>query len=347
MNAYIYKRASGFSLVEIMVGMVIGLLGFLVIMQVFSFSETRNKTTIAGDDAQNGGAIALYGLQRDIRVSGYGITATPIIGCNVVLPGGWTLSSMAPVTINHASIPAGDANTDTLLVVYGNGNSTAEGDLITAQPGGAVYTVQTPTSFNANDRVIIQAQARPSPCNLALNNVVSVDSSSGNVTLATAVAGMSNGTLFNLGQAPKVLAYAVRSNSLTVCDYMVNDCSLAANIGNSAIWVPIASNIVSLRVDYGHDATGPMDGVVSVYNRTTPTTDCGWMRAAAIRIALVARSNQKDASAVTTVAPVWAGSATAAIDLSADANWQNYRYKPFETLVPIRNLSWQGTASGC
>jgi len=327
--------------------MVIGLLGFLVIMQVFSFSETRNKATIAGDDAQNGGAIALYGLQRDIRVSGFGITASTIIGCNLVLPGGWTLNSLAPVTINHASIPAGDPNTDTLLIAYGNSNSTAEGDVITAQPGGAVYTVQTPTSFKANDSVITQAQARPTPCNLTLNSVDNADAGSGNVTLIIPVAGMSNGTLFNLGPSPKVQAYAIRNSTLTACDYLANDCSLGANIGNNAIWVPIASNIVSLRADYGHDAAGPMDSIVTVYNRTTPTTDCGWLRAPAIRIALVSRSNQRDGSAVTVTAPTWSGSATAPIILSGNANWQSYRYKTFETLIPIRNLTWQGATSGC
>jgi len=341
------QRMTGFSLVEIMVGMVIGLLGFLVIMQVFSFSESRNKTTIAGDDAQNGGAIALYGLQRDIRISGFGITAPSIIGCNLALPGGWTLNSLAPVTINHASIPAGDPNTDTLLIVYGNANSTAEGDVITAQPGGAIYTVQTPTSFNANDSVISQAQARPTPCNLTLNRVVSADVGSGNVTLATPLPGMSNGILFNLGSSPKMLAYAVRNATLTACDYLANDCSLAASVGNSSIWVPIASNIVSLRADYGHDAAGPMDSIVTTYNRMTPTTDCGWLRAPAIRIALVSRSNQRDGSAVTATAPTWSGSAAAPIDLSANSSWQNFRYKTFETLVAIRNLTWQGAASGC
>jgi len=341
MNIVIQNKASGFSLVEIMVGMVIGLLGFLVILQVFSMSESRNRTTIAGDDAQNGGAIALYGVERDIRVSGFGITASNILGCNMVLPGGWTLASMAPATINHASIPAGDANTDTLLIVYGSGNSTAEGDVITAQPGAAVYTVQTPTSFNAGDQVVTQSQARPAPCDLALNSVVSTDPSAGSVTLESAVAGMSNGTMFNLGQVPRILAYAVRNGTLTVCDYLLNNCGLAANTGNDTIWTPVASNVVSLRAEYGHDSDG--DGTVETYNQTTPNTQCGWVRAGAIRIALVTRSNQR-APQATTVAPAWAG--TTAINLTGFADWQDYRYKTFETLVPIRNLAWQA-AAGC
>ena len=35
------------------------------------------------------------------------------------------------------------------------------------------------------------------------------------------------------------------------------------------------------------------------------------------------------------------------IDLSGDANWGNYRYRVFETVVPIRNVAWMGAITGC
>ncbi|MCX7179106.1 MAG: prepilin-type N-terminal cleavage/methylation domain-containing protein, partial [Proteobacteria bacterium] len=57
--------AQGFSLVEIMVGMVIGMLGIIVMMQIFALAEGQKRSTTGGGDAQNTGAIALYGLQRD------------------------------------------------------------------------------------------------------------------------------------------------------------------------------------------------------------------------------------------------------------------------------------------
>jgi type IV pilus assembly protein PilW len=28
------------------------------------------------------------------------------------------------------------------------------------------------------------------------------------------------------------------------------------------------------------------------------------------------------------------------IDLSADADWQKYRYRAFETIIPLRNMIW-------
>lgn len=79
------RRERGMSLIEILVGVVIGLLGILVIFQVLSVTEDRKRTTVHGSDAQSAGAIALYQLQREVQRAGYGIgTAdTKIIGCLV------------------------------------------------------------------------------------------------------------------------------------------------------------------------------------------------------------------------------------------------------------------------
>lgn len=360
------SSSSGFSLVEIMIGMVIGMLGIIVMMQIFALAEGQKRSTTGGGDAQNAGAIALYGLQRDIRQAGFATSELRVIGCDVLLRAGVTLTAMAPLTVNHAAVPAGDINTDTLLVVYGNTNGTTQGDgIIAASAAANIYPVQTPTSYAGNDYVIAVPQIRPTPCNLNLMQVASAyvgAPNNSNLTLASSdpaltanLASMRNGTLYNLGQAPRVLAYAIRSSNLTVCDYLQNDCGAAGSTTNPSIWVPIAGNIVSLRAQYGHDANTPMDGIVDLYDQTTPTTACGWVKTSAVRLVLVARSGLYEKTAVTTAAPTWAatfagspaGSASTPIDLTANANWQNYRYKIFQTLVPIRNVAWLGVQAGC
>jgi type IV pilus assembly protein PilW len=363
------RRANyGFTLVEIMVGMVIGVLGLIIMMQVFSLSESQKRTTTGGGDAQSSGAIALFGLQRDIRQAGYGASDVKLLGCSLLLRAGVTLASIAPLTINSASITGQDANTDTLLAVYANTNGSPQGDGIVSQPasGGTavlpdIYAVQTPTSFNSGDRVIATPQNRATPCNLSVTTVAGVGDppwgSSANVvvTTGTGVAGMSNGTLFNLGRTPRILAYAIRSGNLTQCDYMVNDCGNAANNSNSAIWVPISNNIVSLKAEYGRDTSATMDAIPDIYDTTGPTTACGWARVPALRLALVARNANFEKTAVTATAPAWDGDTTSNpaavaannIDLSANATWQNYRYRVLQTLVPLRNLVWQGVPSGC
>jgi type IV pilus assembly protein PilW len=275
-------------------------------------------------------------------------SAYAVIGCNVTLRAGVTVNALGPVTINHASIPAGDANTDTLLVFYGNSNDGPEGDRINAQPATTTYTMASfaaasAPSFSVGDRVIAHPTPRASPCNLSMESVTAVAAS--NVTVATGVAGMTGGALFNMGTAPRFVAYAIRNGNLTMCDYMVNNCGGAFTASH---WVPIASNVVSLRAQYGRDTTAPtMDGTVDVFDQTTPTNLCGWVRTRAARLVLVARSAQLEKDDVTAAAPAWAGGGTTAIDLSGDASWQKYRYKLFETVVPLRNVAWLGVQAGC
>ena len=344
---------------ELMVALVIGLFGVLIMVQVYSLAENNKRTSSSGNDAMNEGISNLYALQRDVSMGGFGIADTKLLGCNTVLRSGVTLVAMAPVTINHPSIPAGDANTDTVLIVSAYSNGSTQGDSITASAGSDQYTVNTPASFSVNDWVIPTPLVRTcsgtasslTPA-LALTQIAATTSTSVSVTSGTGTVLPSYlspyPTLFNLGpKPPKVIAYAVRSGNLTVCDYIANDCSIAANVANASIWVPVGSNIVSLRAQYGRDSTaGNMDGVVDVYDQTQPASACDWARVSAIRIALVSRSVQP-AAGVTSTAPVWDGSSTNPISLSGNAAWQNYRYRVFQTLVPLRNIAWMMPVAGC
>jgi type IV pilus assembly protein PilW len=344
--------AGGFSLIEIMIGLAIGAFAVVVMLQVFSLAERQKRTATGGSDAQTNGAVALFELQTDISQSGYGISSIKLIGCNVNSPGGTTLPAgvtltLAPVSINPISLPPGDPNTDTLLVFYGNSASSPEGDGITAQPGQAMYTVQTPASFTVGEKVV----AGPStPCNLVLDQITAIDNAAAKVTVATGEVGMTNGRLYDIGPTPTIRAYAVRSGNLTVCDYTaINNCSDPANKDNTSVWVPFVSNIVSLRAEYGVD-TVPRDAIADSYNQTAATA-CEYAGISALRFVVVARSIDYEKTAVTAAAPAWMGSA--AINLSAYPNgkpnpdWKNYRYTLFQTVVPIRNISWLGVQAGC
>lgn len=77
------KKTAGFSLIEIMVGLAIGLLGVLVIMQVASIFEGQKRSTTSGADAQTTGSIAFYTMGRDLRRAGFGMSEPLAIGCTV------------------------------------------------------------------------------------------------------------------------------------------------------------------------------------------------------------------------------------------------------------------------
>ena len=59
----------GVTLVELLVGMTIGLLSVVIITQVMAVSEEQKRTTSSGSDAQVNGALALSSLQREVTAN--------------------------------------------------------------------------------------------------------------------------------------------------------------------------------------------------------------------------------------------------------------------------------------
>jgi type IV pilus assembly protein PilW len=178
-----------------------------------------------------------------------------------------------------------------------------------------------------------------------------------NVTRVFNLGNLHDDTNFPASQnvtVPVYNTYAVANNTLTVSNAFVISGGVPAV--NS-----IADNIVHLRADYGvddgvNDASVPYntvpaagDGMVDRFISATPN----WPQVIAIRIAVVARSALPEKPAAgagapcdtTTAFPTWSGGAAAGrgFDLSADPNWQCYRYRVFETTVPLRNWIWKSS----
>ena len=127
---------------------------------------------------------------------------------------------------------------------------------------------------------------------------------------------------------------------------------------NTRITRDIQADIVSLRAFYGRDTSVVADGIVDVYDTTTPTNNAGWLRVRSVRVLVVARSGQYEKEIVTSANPTWevgttpatAGAAACGasqcitIDVGAgvvgDVEAKHYRYKIFETIVPLRNMLW-------
>jgi type IV pilus assembly protein PilW len=106
----------------------------------------------------------------------------------------------------------------------------------------------------------------------------------------------------------------------------------------------IIDGIVQIQAQYGRDTNA--DGTVDTWTSTMPgvPTATDWANNLAIRVAVVARSALPEKPNPTTqlcdttaASPTWLGGT---IDLTADANWQCYRYRVFQTIIPLRNLLW-------
>lgn len=335
------RKILGFSLIELMVGIVVAMLAMIIIMQLFQNSEGARRTTTSGDDAQTTGAISLAMLQRDLRQAGQGLMDNKLLSCDITIDGGRLLRNLSGFAINHQDVATGDADTDTLLVAYGDGDGSPQGDRIISQPSTTEYAVATPTAFLAEDRVIATPSTPALPCAVVLDRVVAPPANL-RVEVATGSAGVANGTLFNLGLEPVIRAYAIRDGKLVACNYRTHNCSAAT----ADAWTPVADGVVALRAQYARDTSAPMDATVDTFDQTTPTTACGWLRTTGLRLAITVRSGQLEKDDVTEATPEWAGHTGAPISLPG-ANWKKYRYKTYETVLPLRNTTVLGVIGTC
>jgi type IV pilus assembly protein PilW len=350
------RRQAGFSLVEMMIGLLIGMFAMLAIARLAQVSQGQSRTTGATIEAQNSGALSLLQLELDASQAGYGLTAAGdagprLLGCSLELRAGITLDNLGPIAINPPSIPPGDANTDRILIVASSGAGAPEGARIVTHAERNRYGVATTAGFRTKDRVVAAPARRLAPCKLALDQVSAITPAT--VVTQSGTADSADGALLDFGPAPIALVYAVRGGNLTVCDYLASDCGARANAGNASIWVPIANGIVSLVAQVGRDTSAPPDAIRDVYDQAIPASACAWAGVTSLRLAVVARSATPERGVVTAAAPAWAGSAQRPIDLRATAtpaiNWQRYRYQVYETTIALRNMIWAAgiAAEGC
>ena len=348
---------SGFSLIEILVGLVISLLVTLVIMQVFSVFEGQKRSTTGTADAQTNGNIALYNVQRDVQLAGYGLpvfakTDSPLF-CTAFTPAG---ASVSPVIITDGGAAAGAR--DTITVRYG---STPSGGIpvqvslatVTAAPAMSVG-VSNNMGCQVNDTAIIVngtscvITSVTGPTDIAVPSVPTGPDTT-HIELQDGTGVIANANIACMGNW-SAFTYAVNNNQL--------ERNGAANV----------AEIVNMQAQYGVSATANNNQIVQWVDATGATwgptiTPANRNRIKAVRIAIVARNGLLEKEDITTACSsitdanptgLCAWDATSAnptiaspaptIDLSSITDWQKYRYRVFETIIPIRSMIWSKDA---
>jgi hypothetical protein len=154
-----------------------------------------------------------------------------------------------------------------------------------------------------------------------------------------------NAYLVNLGRPIDFVyrSYSLNTNGLEVRIFDATNGSAASQ--------DLYAGIVNLQAVYGK-ALGTNPSQVTAWNSADPALDVtdsasntinGWSRVVAVRLALVARSQQYEKSEVTTALPTWRPNGVDPVAIKVDGNgdWKHYRYKVYETVVPLRNMIWQ------
>jgi len=359
----------GVTLIELMVGLVVGLFAVMFISQVLLTSESQKRTTTGGSDAQVNGALALYALQRDLQMAGYGISSTPaVLGCplnvrfNSATPAGFP-ANLTPVVITPESArPSGSVGDSVRMLASSKGSYSVPTRVIGPYvPGNTEFAVRASVGFAQDDLALVGLDGA-SPCWVFQVRGVAAprtiprgnDSAQWNPSNTPDVPYNDGAVVMNLG-------------TLVDNQFEIRNGTNILQVSSFDVTAPavrqvrdVQPDIVNLRAYYGRDTSVPPDGIIDVYDTTTPTTNAGWLRVLAVRVILVARSSTWEREQVTTANPEWsvgtepsvAGAATCAsgtgecitIDVGAgvtgDVEPKHHRYKVFDTVIPLRNMLW-------
>ncbi len=133
------SRNSGFSLVELMVAAVIGIIGSIIIFQVFSVFENQKRNTTSGGDAETNLSIATSAFEQAAQQAGYGMNFASHLGCTVHQ---WK-DPAGPITPPATVMPPGVYNTMVLapILLERNPDSTLKSITFVRTRGDSSYAV--------------------------------------------------------------------------------------------------------------------------------------------------------------------------------------------------------------
>jgi type IV pilus assembly protein PilW len=375
------NRQLGMSLVELLVAVAIGLIGMVIITQAYLTGDRFNRSTLGEGGAQTNGLVGLYTIERDVRSAGYGITDEAALGCGELfwfyndgvsqnyspnMQAGSPLPRVmvAPVFIGtDSTAPLTDPDAVTVMFATA-GTRMLPGQIKGFSPSTNEVTVDSWTGFALNDMVLLMSST-----GCTLRRITAIDRIVNRFQLNPSGIAQQNpvapglfpsayGTgdlIVNLGN-PVVRTYSVANGRLRVADGPLQN-------GAAAAAVDLMDGIVDLRAQYGKD-NGLNNGTVNApiylandtrvdqFSNTAPANAAEWQQVLSVRIALLARigTYERPEGAAncdaTTVAPSWAGGTFAAIDVAtATSPDRCYRYRVFETTIPLRNMVWKATAN--
>lgn len=353
-------KHTGFTLVELLVALVIGLLAALVIQQVMTVFEGQKRTSSSGSDAQVNGAVALMTIEREVREAGYGLLTGSGLMCRLginIYYNGATLSnggSLLPVRIidggtasDIIEIVRSDADFGALPISIVKNMSTPSDEITVDRTGGLTQSQLFIVGARDGSKLCTLMQMSQdfqktgNGWNLQHNPGQQYLYNPPNPTHVFTVApayGIGD-VVINMG--------TFRHRRYEVISERLNETN---PVGGGS--TPLVDQIVALQAQYGIvDAGGQ---TITQWCNATADSKCGdWsnptandiLRVRAMRIAVVARSVQYEKDVVSPASlALWDDYDPDKDDpapfMSLTEAQRHYRYKIFNTIVPVRNLIW-------
>jgi type IV pilus assembly protein PilW len=358
-NARPPRRHAGFGLVEILVGVVIGLLALLVIYQALALSEGYKRSTTAGGDAQSAGMISTFILAQDVGNAGHGIAPNAQELATCPSTGNFaTTWRPIPVLIRDGG---NDFTSDSFDVFYSvNPRIATPLEILTTYNPGGTIDLQSPLGFEVGNMFVMSDVSASSCAMGTVTAMVGPNAGTGivNITPTPIATAFPQGATWvvNLGAANQVrkVRYDVQAGVIRSLD-LIN----AAAVPN-----PVVSNIVLLKAQYGLDTDGNQFIDTWVSARNAPWREADVLVAPiaqlrqikAIRLAVVVRSSQferaTDAEGRAAVTDLTGDFTVTLFDCNGlmpctgqmagvtIPGTANYRHRVFEQVIPLRNQVW-------
>ena len=362
------SRHRGFSLIELLVGLAIGLLIAYGVVRIYVASDGRNRNIGAKNDAQMAASLGAYALEQDIRLAGRGFSGAEgdMLGCNLSVHVQDATPSTVAFTLAPLVITDGaDGAPDEIRVFYGNSPVRVLHDYI-VHSDGDTKRVRNRAGFLLGDKVLMASATACAMAEITEHDtadeeafrhgtngyVSSYATGTTTPTMNTADgtsavdAALGGGYIFSMGPAPQHNVWSItrRSGNSSVSALSRTN-SLPRNsddVGSRQV----VEGIVNLQAQYGYDQDG--DGMISESEWIEPASmpaTIVWEQVLAVRYGILARSAHYEAPPYTAAQPVWSGGNFAMTDLSGDEdtspgdarNWRRYRYEVQEGIVSLRN----------
>jgi type IV pilus assembly protein PilW len=346
------------------------------VYQVFNVSENFKRNTTGVADAQQNGLLSSFLMSLDLSSANNGIASAGLT-LDACPDTGDIATTLRPIPV-LIEPGADDMTPDAFVVNYGvtsrlvipaNFNSEVITGVDPAQP----YEIQSPAGFMVGDQIaLIEPNdisgagrcGRTKVTAIAPTDTPSIVANNGYVTLThDTFAGPAAGCLLpappgtycgdsvvlNLGPSQRRMRYDITDETLRASDLL---------IGGGA--QPVASNVVNMKLQYGIDTNN--DGMADKWVKAVNGADGDFSKAGvmampyvdlsrikAVRIAVIVRSEQFD-STQGDWAPAkdifgecgeWTCPAAPTISYAASVSPPgNFRYRSYETIVPLRNAIW-------
>jgi type IV pilus assembly protein PilW len=338
--------------VDLMVGLAIGMIAMLVILNVMVMFDARRRATTGSSDAQTNAVFATSVLSRELRISGHGLGPAAALSCTV------HRSAMSPADARFLLVPAlivngASGGPDQLTILAAGEQALPPAQLIAPYTiNGSELTINSTLGIVPNVQLLLQS-AGSSDC--ALLTVFSV--SVGGYTVQPVMAGyVLPGVLFGADSPVVNVGRLIHRRYSVDANQQLRVESFDTNGG---IWraSTLADAVVNFQVQYGFDArTGAQtttevtrwsDEVIDADGNGDTGNPGDWRRMLAIRIAIVTRSAQRKDEACDATSPVWLAGNPGTGELEATpikvdhlSDWKCWRYRVLQTEVPLRNQLW-------